>query len=188
MSGEKPTVKPNYESLPESEGSKEQSEKIKSRLEKETQTVEKRGSEELRQTRKTIESEAIAGKENLLRVEEIEDSQQSITKAEKTRTYKMTMNRMQNQLSVPSRVFSKFIHNPFVEKTSAVVGSTVARPSGILGAGIVGFVGIALVMYFARKNGFEISNSYSLVAILFIGGWTLGLLLELILRIIRKTR
>ncbi len=178
----------NREELPSVEDSREQSEKIKSSLEKEAKTAEGRSSKELKETRRTVESEAISGKEHLPGNGENKNNQQSITKAEKTRTYKMTMSRMQGQLSGSSRTFSKFIHNPYVEKTSAFIGSTVARPSGILGAGVIGFVGITFVMYFARRNGFEISNNYSLVAILFVGGWTLGLLIELTFRIIRKTR
>lgn len=188
MSAEKLNQNSRHEKLPSNEGAREQAEKIKSNLEKEASSAEKHGSKELKETRKTVESEAIAGKESLPGTGENQNSQQSITKAEKTRTYKMTMNRMQSQLPTASRAFSKFIHVPFVEKTSAVVGSTVARPSGILGAGIAGFVGITLVMYFARKNGFEISNSYSLVAVLFIGGWLLGLLFELLVKTLRKAR
>lgn len=188
MSKEKLNQSNHHEKLPSVENSKEQSEKVKSNLEKEANSAEKPSSKELKETRKTIESEAISGKEIAPVIGEGEDSQHSITKAEKTRTYRMTMNRMQSQLSSPSRTFSKFIHAPFVEKTSTAVGSTVARPSGILGAGIAGFVGITFVMYFARKNGFEISNSYTLVVVLFVGGWLLGLLLELIMRTIRKAR
>lgn len=188
MSSEKLTPKQGHEKLPSAEGSKEQSEKIKSNLEKEANSAEKHSSKEIKETRKTVESEALSGKESLPGTGEKNQSQQAITKAEKTRTYKMTMSRMQGQLSTPSRSFSKFIHTPFVEKSSAAVGSTVARPSGILGAGIAGFVGITLIMYLARKNGFEIANSYTLIAILFVGGWALGLLFELLLRIIRKPR
>lgn len=188
MSGEKLNQKNHQEKLPGNEASNEQAEKIKSNLEKEARSAEKHGSKEIKETRKTIESEALSGKESLPGTGENQDSQQSITKAEKTRTYKMTMGRMQGQLSSPSRTFSKIIHNPVVEKTSAVVGTTVARPSGVLGAGIAGFVGITLVMYLARKNGFEIANSYSLVAVLFIGGWLLGLLFEFLIKVLRKAR
>ncbi len=177
-----------HEKLPNVEASKEHSEKIKANVEKEARSAERHGSKELETSRKTIESEAISGKEQTPGDGEKNVSHQTITKAEKTRTYKMTMNQMQNQLSAPSRLFSKFIHAPVVEKTSAVVGATVARPSGILGAGIAGFVGITAVMYYAKNNGFEISNSYSLVVLLFIGGWLLGLFFEFIFKLIRKTR
>jgi len=177
-----------HEKLPSVEISKERSEKITTNIEKEAHSVEKHGSKELEASRKAVESEAISGKEQIPGDGEKNESQQTTTKAEKTRIYKMTMSRMQNQLSAPSRSFSKFIHAPVVEKTSAVVGSTVARPSGILGAGIAGFIGITVVMYYAKNNGFEISNSYSLVALLFIGGWLLGLFFELILKLIRRTR
>ncbi len=188
MSAEKINQPNRDEAMPSSEASKEHSEKLKSKLEKEASSAEKPGTKELKEARKTIESEALSGKESLPGTGETEDSQQTITKAEKTRTYKMTMNRMQSQLSRPSRAFSKFLHNPLVEKSSAVVGTTVARPSGILGAGVAGFLGISLVLFFARRNGFEITNSYTLVVLLFVGGWALGIAIEILLRFIRKSR
>lgn len=187
MSAEKLTPS-NQEKLLPAHDSKEQSEKIKSSLEKKAGAIEEHSSKELKETRKTIESQALSKEEHRPGSGEKMSHQPSITKAEKTRTYKMTMSRMQNQLPGPSRAFSKFIHHPYIEKTSAVVGNTIARPSGILGAGIIGFVGITLVMYFARRNGFEISNSHSLITILFVGGWALGLLFELLLRTLQRVK
>lgn len=183
--------KKSNEKLSSPSNNKEQQkqvEEIRSNLEKGAESAEKHNSKEVEKTRKTIESEAISVEDERPGSGEKDANQTTITKAEKTRTYKMTMNRMQNQLSTPSKVFSEFIHNPVVEKTSAAVGSTVARPSGILGAGIVGFIGITVIMYFARKNGFEIANSYTLIVILFVGGWALGMILEVLLRLIRRTR
>ena len=176
----------NKESLNPIPDSKEQIENIKSKLEKGVESSEKKTSKELHETRKTIESQAISGKESQRENSEKKSSQTAITKAEKTRTYYRTMKRMQNQLPATSRSFSKFIHSPVVEKSSAVVGNTVARPSGILGAGIIGFVGISFIMYYASRNGFEISNNYTLIIILFVGGWVIGLLIELLLKVLRQ--
>jgi hypothetical protein len=184
MSAEKLPAQESKEQIHHKE-SQEHLEKIKSNLEKNAEKAGNSGEHEATEARKTIESEAISGKESTPGDSE-RKNQQSITKAEKTRTYKMTMKRAQSQMSAPSRSFSKFIHNPFVERTSEAVGATVARPSGILGAGILGFIGISVVLYYARRNGFAIDNPYALTVILFLGGWTLGLVVEFIYKTARR--
>ena len=51
-----------------------------------------------------------------------------LTKKDVEASYKKTLENVQDQLSAPSRAFSKVIHNPVVEKTSDAIGNTVARP------------------------------------------------------------
>lgn len=185
MSGEK--IQPKHsESLRGIEVSKEHSEKLRSKLEKEAASAEKTQDREIHETRKTVESQAISGKEIQSKNSEKTDEPQSITKAEKTRTYRTTMHRVQNQLPGPSKTFSKFIHNPAIEKTSAVLSTTVARPSGILGAGIVGFISFTLVLYFAKRNGFAIPSNSTLFILVLIGGWATGLLIEALYKTFKK--
>lgn len=189
MSGEKLNHK-NKESLPSIEASKEHHEKLKNKMEKEASkeasSAEKNDHKELHETRKTVESEAISGKEIQSKNNEKQKEPQNITKAEKTRTYKSTMGRVQNQLSTPSKTFSKIIHNPAVEKTSETLSTTVARPSGILGAGVVGFIVFSVVLYFANRNGFEIPSNSALFVIILIGGWTTGILIEFLYKSLKK--
>ncbi len=184
MSGEKLPIQDSKEQVHHKE-SKEHLEQIKSKLEKGAEEAGQLTEKEVTEARKTVESEAISGKETAPGSSE-KKSQQAITKAEKTRTYKMTMQRAQNQMSKPSKTFSKFIHNPTVERTSEALGATVARPSGILGAGIMGFIGISIVLYYARQNGCPINNRYTLVIGLFVGGWLLGMVFEFILKSLKK--
>lgn len=184
MSGEKLPIQDSKEQIQHKE-SKEHLEKIKSKVEKGAEEAGKLTEKEVTEARKTIESEAISGKETTPNRSE-KKSQQAITKAEKTRTYKMTMQRAQNQMSKPSKAFSKFIHNPAVERTSDTLSATVARPSGILGAGVMGFIGISVVLYYARQNGFAVDNRYTLVIGLFIGGWILGMIFEFIFKSFKK--
>ena len=185
MSAEKLSNHNSKESLKPHEVSKEHLEKLDTKLEKEIEQSGGNPENDVLEARRSIEQQAVSGKETMPDSSE-KSSSTSITKAEKTRTYKMTMNRMQSKLSPTSKSFSKFIHTPFVEKSSEVLGASVARPSGILGAGIIGFVGFTTVIYFAKRNGFEISNRYALVVILFVGGWALGLLVELVIRALKK--
>jgi len=184
MSGEKLNPK-NNESLPGIETSDEHAEKLRNKLEKEINETKEDGGE-IHETRKTVASEAISGKEIRSKNSEKNKEPQNITKAEKTRTYKSTMNRLQNQLPDSSRKFSKFIHNPAVEKTSEMLSSTIARPSGILGAGIVGFIGFAVVLYFAKRNGFALPSNSSLFVLVLVGGWACGLLVEALVKTVKK--
>ncbi len=185
MSGEK--IKPkNSESLQGIEPSKEQTEKLRNKLEKEASAVEKNNHKEIHETRKTVESQAISGKETQSKNSEKTNEPQNITKAEKTRTYKSTMSRVQNQLPTTSKTFSKFIHNPAVEKTSTALSTTVARPSGILGAGVIGFILFTTILYFAKRNGFAVPSNSTLFILVLIGGWATGLILEAIFKALKK--
>ncbi len=185
MSGE--TIKPKKsESLQGIEASKEQTEKLRNKLEKEASAAEKKDHKEIHETRKTVESQAISGKEIQSKNSEKTNEPQNITKAEKTRTYKSTMNRVQNQLPATSKTFSKFIHSPVVEKTSTALSTTVARPSGILGAGVIGFVLFTTILYFAKRNGFAVPSNSTLFILVLIGGWVAGLLIEAVFKTLKK--
>ena len=85
--------------------------------------------------------------------------------------------RTQQKLSKPARAFSKFAHNPTIDKVSNIGAQTVARPSGILGGSICAFLGSVAVYYFAKHYGFE--YNYLFVFILFAGGYLVGAFLEL---------
>jgi hypothetical protein len=91
-------------------------------------------------------------------------------------SYKKTMKETQAQLSAPSRAFSKTIHNPVVEKTSEVVGSTVARPNAILAGSVSAFLLTLAIYLIAKYYGYPLSGFETIAA--FIIGWAVGLLLD----------
>jgi hypothetical protein len=91
---------------------------------------------------------------------------------------------VQEQFPKSVRQFSKIIHAPVVEKASEVVGKTVARPSGIFGGALCALIGVSIMNYFARRGGFRLSGG-EFVAFLVLG-WTAGLILERLLRKLRK--
>jgi len=103
-----------------------------------------------------------------------------ITRQDKQRAYNHTLKHVQRRLSGPSRGFSKIIHNPAVDSVSEALGKTVARPSGVLGAGLLAAAGLAVMTYFARRNGFALSG-FELILFL-AGGWLAGLAVEFIWR------
>lgn len=99
-----------------------------------------------------------------------------VKKAERTASYKRTMKQVQSEMNAPSRMFSKLIHTKLVEKTSDVVGSTIARPNAILSGAISGFVFTLVIYLFAKHYGYPLSGLESIAG--FIVGWAVGLLYD----------
>ncbi|MDB5159742.1 MAG: hypothetical protein JWO99_5 [Candidatus Saccharibacteria bacterium] len=99
-----------------------------------------------------------------------------ISKKEKTASFKKHMKNVQAEMPAPQRAFSKLIHSPVVEKTSELVGSTVARPNAILSGAVVAFF-LVLAVYIVAKNlGYVLSGFETIGA--FIIGWVLGILYD----------
>lgn len=99
-----------------------------------------------------------------------------VSKKERASSYKKHMKTLQAELPPTKRAFSKFIHNPVVEKTSEVVGSTVARPNAILAGAIVAFFAVLAVYLTAKHFGYVLSGFETIGA--FIVGWVLGILYD----------
>ena len=96
-----------------------------------------------------------------------------ISKAEQKHEFKQRMTSVRSHMSAPSRSFSKVIHNPAVEKTSEVVGSTVARPNAILAGSVAAFI-LTTALYLVAKNvGYSLSGFETIGA--FILGWIIGI-------------
>jgi hypothetical protein len=100
----------------------------------------------------------------------------TISKKEKTASFKRHMKQVQAEMPLAQRGFSKLIHNPVVEKTSEFVGATVARPNAILSGAVVAFI-LVLGVYLVAKNlGYVLSGFETIGA--FIVGWILGILYD----------
>lgn len=104
----------------------------------------------------------------------------------KNQTYSNTLKYVQKRLSKSERTMSKVMHNKAIEKVSDGVGKTAARPSGILGGGIVSLIGSFIVLYMAKKYGFE--YNFFVFFLLLAGGFALGVIIELSLFALRKAR
>jgi len=99
-----------------------------------------------------------------------------ISKKQKEASFKRQMKEIQAQETPASRTFSKVIHNKAIEKTSDVVGSTVARPNAILAGAVTAFV-LTLVVYVTAKIfGYPLSGFETIAA--FIIGWVIGLIYD----------
>lgn len=98
------------------------------------------------------------------------------TKSQKQAHYKTTMKQVQAEMSAPARTFSKFIHNPAVEKTSDAAAATVARPNAILSGSVCAFIVVLAVYLIAKHYGYVLSGFETIGA--FVLGWVLGLIYD----------
>lgn len=105
---------------------------------------------------------------------------------QKGQTYNRTLKRVQQHLNASERLMSKAMHHKTVEKVSEGVGKTAARPSGILGGGIMALIGSFALLYVSKKYGFE--YNFFVFFLLLAGGFLLGLLLELLIYTMRKAK
>lgn len=96
----------------------------------------------------------------------------------KSITLKRELQLIRRKLPAPERTLSKIIHQPTVRVLSENVSQTLSRPSGLLGGGLVAFLGTSSYLYLAKHLGFQ--YNYVVFLILFAGGFVLGLVLELL--------
>lgn len=96
--------------------------------------------------------------------------------------FKQLMGRVRTHMSKPEQAASKLIHRPGIEKASEIGEKTVARTSGVLVGSICSFIASLATYYFSRRNGYDMT--YSIFIVSFIGGFFVGLLLELIYKML----
>lgn len=131
--------------------------------------------------RETLEAVAKAEKENRKDTERsdlspAERRKGPISKQEREKAFAKTMDEVQSHMSAPSRTFSKIIHNKAVEKTSEVVGNSVARPNAILSGAVCSFVLVLVTYLVARAYGYQLSGTETIAA--FGLGWVMGLVYD----------
>lgn len=98
------------------------------------------------------------------------------TKKQKDAAYKKTLKDIRSQMNAPSRTFSKVIHNPAVEKTSEIIGATIARPNAIVAGSATALVLVSAVYIVAKTYGYPLSGFETIGA--FIIGWMIGLIYD----------
>lgn len=100
----------------------------------------------------------------------------TIDKEHLNKSYKKTIKQTQQELSPTARIFSKMIHNNIIEKTSDIVGNTIARPNAILFGAFSSFV-ITLSLYLISKSsGYQLSGSEFIIS--FVFGWLIGIIFD----------
>lgn len=96
-------------------------------------------------------------------------------------TLRRELQQIRRKLPLPQRILSQTIHQPAVRIASEAASKTVSRPSGLLGGGLVAFLGTTGYLYLARHIGF--TYNYLIFLLLLAGGFILGLTLELLVHV-----
>lgn len=109
-----------------------------------------------------------------------------IDKTVKKLRMEQSLKQVRRELTPTERIFSKVIHQPAIKAVSEASAKTVTRPSGLLGGGLLAFVGTSGYLYLAKHIGFR--YNYLVFSLLFVGGFALGLVLELVVRLARPHR
>lgn len=173
----------------------EQRNKLQKKAEKDASSAKNEHAEKLDEIRSKIETEAKGKHEKIENptskldkdLTKKDDDQRILVNNElKDISYRRTIKKTQAKLSATSRTFSKVVHQPVVEKVSEIGSKTIARPSGILFGGIFSFIGSSFFLWTARHYGYR--YNFLLFMLFFIGGFFLGLAIELTVRILRSKR
>lgn len=155
----------------------EQLKKLQEQLETKAESSENKG-EKLESAR--LETEAAfsreSGKESKAGGEPTASGVRHATKRQRSDSYAATMRQIQSEMSGSSKAFSKFIHNPSVEKLSDAVGSTVARPNAILAGSMMATFLTLFVFLVAKQYGYRLSG-FETIGTFFVG-WSLGLIYD----------
>lgn len=100
----------------------------------------------------------------------------TINKKQRNDSYKRTMTRVQSELPIATRAFSKIIHNKVIEKTSDIIAGTIARPNAMLSGSVVAFVLTLLTYTVSKTIGYKLSGFETIAA--FIIGWIIGIIYD----------
>lgn len=107
-----------------------------------------------------------------------------ITQEVKRSVYTHTIKNVQKQLSIPEQTFSKIVHNSTVETLSEVGANTIARPSAIIGGGLLMVCAGLALLAMARYYGFTIPLSSLLF--FYAVGFALLFVIDMISKPMRK--
>lgn len=96
--------------------------------------------------------------------------------ADKDHGFRTIMAHVYRDVSKFDHVMSRVVHRPAVERMSDLIGATIARPSGLVGAALCGSLGLLLIYLTAKNIGFSLSGSE--MPLLLITGFLFGLGVE----------
>lgn len=145
---------------------------------------QERQREQIETIKHRAEAEAKSSKETTVDKDAPEVHHHLVTKELKDETLKRSLQRTRKQLPIADKALSKAIHQPAVDLISKIGEKTIARPIGILAGAIVALLGSSYVLYSAKHYGFN--YNYWIIFILFVGGYLVGLVIELLIRGFRR--
>jgi hypothetical protein len=119
-----------------------------------------------------------SGKERTSGGEPTASAIRRVTKKEREASYNATMKHVRSEMSLPARTFSKVIHQPVVEKSSEILGSSLARPNAILAGSVSALILVTLTYLIARTFGYQLSGFETIGA--FVLGWLIGIIYDFV--------
>ncbi len=160
---------------PEQEASKNE---VASDIEQDKPSIE--------QLTRSVETHARSREEYRQSLEKPKDDHHPVfaSKQLKDLAYTRTLVRVRKQLSPVSRLLSKAIHSPVIDRPSEIVGNSVARPSAMLGGGIAALVGTTGVSWIVNHYGYE--YNYLAIIVLFLAGATVGVIIEALVKAVKS--
>jgi len=123
---------------------------------------------------------------NLTEAEPQTYSARSISRDLKKVALKRELQSIRRKLPKNERALSRVVHQPVIRVVSEAAGKTVSRPSGMLGGGLVAFLGSLIYFYLTHYIGF--AYNYTVFLLLFVGGFILGVALELLVWLVLGNR
>lgn len=96
----------------------------------------------------------------------------------KSITLRRELQQIRRKLPAGDRALSKVVHQPVVRVVSEAASASISRPSGLLGGGLMAFVGSLGYLYITKHVGMQ--YNYFVFTLLFILGFAVGLVLELL--------
>lgn len=138
--------------------------------------------------KKSIEEQAVSGKEVAVhdrqKQAQGDATHYGLSRSLKKEALKKTLKQTRKHLNAPERTLSRVIHQPTIDKVSAVAGKTVARPSGILIGGIGALIGTTVLYFMSKYYGF--TYNFLAYTMLFCACYIAGVSGEYIVRSLRK--
>ncbi len=170
------------------EASSEQSRKNIERIKQLAEQEKGISEDQLEKIKQSVESESISREDIRSRTESEQPKAplQYNQKELKAASFNKTLAQVRSKLPAPERALSKIVHQKTVEKISDIGSKTVARPSGIMGGGLLALLGSSFVLIIAKRYGF--AYNYSLIILLYIGGFAIGIIVELLTKKLFSTR
>lgn len=106
------------------------------------------------------------------------------SKSHREHAFKATMKDVQSEMDPTSRITSKLLHNPVVEKTSDAVGGSIFRPNAMLSGSIFAFICVTALYFIAKNYGYQLSGLETLAA--FAIGWIAGIMYDIFRHLMRR--
>lgn len=106
-----------------------------------------------------------------------------LSSADRAQSFTTSLHHIQRSLPVTTRMVSSLIHQSAIEKVSEIIGKTIARPSGLIGAAITAAFGTLAFYTVARFAGFSLTGSET--PLLLGLGFVIGVLAEISYKVIR---